>query len=112
MKEFESLMRSMRNQRKQQKLENRYNRIQKILSSEQYLVEVFFHPQTAKRLEMNADFCEVHGIETVKNLFNLRCKHNGGISKLKVYANGKCFRTINFSGNEIETKNFQSVNLF
>lgn len=112
MREFESLMKSMRNQRKQQQLENRYNRIQKILSSELYLVEVFFHPQAAKRLELKADFCEVYGIETVKNLFNLRCKHNGGISKLKVYANGKCFRTINFSGNEIETKQYSTVNLF
>ena len=112
MKEFESLMRSLRNQRKQQQFENRMNRIQRILSSEQYMVEVFFHPQTAKRLEMKADFCEVYGIETVRNLFDLRCKHNAGISKLKVYANGKCFRTINFSGNEIETKQYSTVNLF
>lgn len=112
MREIEILMREMRKSQKAQKLQYQYNRIQKILSSEKYMIEVFFYPTAAKRLGTNVDFCEIYGMKNVQNLFNLRMKHNGGIKTVKVYANGKSFRTINFSGNETETVNYKPVFLF
>lgn len=112
MTEIESLMRVIERRQKAQRAEYKYNRVQKILSSETYLIEVFFHPTAAKRLGMLADFCEVHGMKNVQNLFNLRTRNNGGIKTLKVYANGKSFRTINFSGNEIETVEYKPIFLF
>ena len=112
MREIESLMREMKKAQKARKLQYKYDRIQRIVSSEKYLIEVFFHPQTAKRLGANADFCEIYGMKNVQSLFDLRMKHNGGIKTVRVYANGKPFRTINFKGNEIETVEYKPIFLF
>ena len=112
MKDIESMIREMREYNRFQKAEHKYNRVQKILSSEKYLIEVFFHPQAAKQLGTSVDYCEVHGMKNVQNLFNLRVNNNGGIKTIRVYANGKPFKTINFSGNYIDSLRYKEISLF
>ena len=91
------------------------NKVQKmeravrIFSAEQYLVETHFYPHTAKVLGFTADTAEVVGFKRMEELVKFKYENNCGISRLRIYYDGKPFRNFNFSGNE--TKDIEYIPL-
>ena len=93
--------------KKVQKLE----RAKRIFSAERYLVEVHFHPNIAKVLGTPADTAEVFGFKRMEELVKLRWENKCGISRLRIYYDGKPFRNFNFSGNETKTIDYKPLRI-
>jgi len=97
--------------RSEKKKVQKFERAKRIFSAERYLVEVHFYPHIAKILGVPADTAEVFGFERMQELVKLRWENNCGISRLRIYYDGKPFRNFNFSGNETKDIRYEPLRI-